>query len=453
MKSNLTNWLIALCALMSTIALGLLIKQQRQFDALQRQHDAVLATLNLQQQQQLSAAAQLGNQVTNLGVSLQQQTSVVHRALGKVIPVELPESLIKKLGAMEARILDENSWPKDAAESDAMLGELRDLVRQIPPWAEEDLLPRLNALRWGVQSLLVLRGNANVAGEELATAAEAFANQITIQPDIGSTNIAGLLATRQADATQRFTVYRRETAIKDAKDQLALAVTSDALAAWQRLSEWTNSPTHAQQVLELRQQLRARLLKDEVAKFTEATKASLQRFDALTTVALRQAGYFRTMEHVTVQRLQLLEEPDIPPSAGKELADLSASVEARIKAEMEKQRREDTENIRGYQQWALEKIAAFRKDFGGAQQQEKPGRVFGTNTYTDYAMIRNAMVNHLLPVSPAHLDSAVAKIYSQAFEDGWNKLGGTDEKYLQTQVAQRDAVTPKRMPQNYKEQP
>ena len=476
MKTNLTNWLCGLCAILLIVVLVIQFKQQGRLDALQRQQESLSSAVSQQQQQQRNLTVGLAKQVTNLGVSLesrlaqgeqqakekaaeianavQQQTAVMHRALGKVIPVELPESLTNKLTALEARATDEKSWPKDSTETDAMLAGLRDLVRQIPPWAEEDLLPRLNALRWNVQSLQVLQANASVDGEALSTAAETFANQISTQPDGGLTNITTALASRQADAMQRFAVYRRESAIKDAKEQLGLAVTTEALAVWQRLSEWTNDPTDGQQVLELRQQLRSRLLEEEVAKFTDATKASLQKFGALTNVALRRAGYFRTMENVTVQRLKLLEEPNTSVGAVNMLADVSASVEARINEETEKQKLDDYGRDRGYQQWALRKIADFRSDFVNAQNQKR-GRfgdsIRGPEIYTDYGMIRDVMVKHLLPVSLGNLDSAVAKIYGQAFDDGWNKLGGKDEKHLQTEVAEKDETTAKKTPQNYQE--
>jgi hypothetical protein len=242
-------------------------------------------------------------------------------------------------------------------------------------------------------------------------------------------------------------VYRRESAIKDAKKQLGLPVTTDALAVWQRLSEWTSNP----QALELRQQLRSRLLEDEVGKFADATKASLERLGALTNVALRQAGYFRAMENVTLQQLRFLEEPDAPASAINALADLSASVEARIKVETEKQKQDDAQRVRGYQQWALRSISDFRIAFDEAMARTKPGTFFGTNPDPDYSGAADAMIRHLVPISPGQLDSAVAKMYSQAFEDGWNKLDGKDEKYLQTKVAQKDATTTKKTPQNYQE--
>ena len=91
------------------------------------------------------------------------------------------------------------------------------------------------------------------------------------------------------------------------------------------------------------------------------------------------------------------------------------------------------------------------RDSSNAQQQKKPGQFYGTNTYTDYGMIRDAIVKDLLPISPAYLDTAVAKLYSQAFEDGWKMLDGKDERHLQTDGAEKDATTPKKTPQNYKE--
>jgi hypothetical protein len=384
-----------------------------------------------------------------MATAVQQQTAVLHRALGKVIPVELPEALTNRLAALETRIGDENSWPKDSTEADAMLVELRDLVGKIPAWAEEDLLPRLNKMRWGTQSFQVLQANANLQGEDLEAAAEAYANQVSTQPDGSSTNILALLVNRQKDATTRLAVFRCENAIKDAKEQLSLAVMTDGLAVWQRLSEWTNGPAHGQQVLELRQQLHSRLLEDEVARFDETTKASLGRLGAVTNDALRQSGYLRAIENLTVQRLRLIEEAEAPASAIAALADLSALVEGRLKAESEKQKLDYANRIQGYQQWALKHISTFRTEFANAQKQEKPGRVYGTNIYTDYEMIRDAIVKDLLPISPAHLDTAIARIYNEAYGEGWDKLGGKDVKYLQTAVAQKDATTPKETPQDY----
>ena len=344
MKTNLTTGLAALCAILLIVSLVNQSKQKSEIESLRQQHDDFVSATTRNQRE-------VKTNMTVIANAVQQQTAVMYRALGKIIPVELPESVSNKLAELEARIADEKSWPTNSTDADAMFAELRDLLHQIPPWAEDDLLPRLYALRWGVQSVQVLRANENAANEDLETAAEVFANQLSIQPDGGSTNLAVKLATRQQDVTGQFKTFRQVSAINEATNQLGLAVMTDGLATWQRLSEWTNSPTHGQQVLELRQQLRSRLLEDEVAKFADATKANLQKLGSLTNVALRQAGYFQMMENVTVQRLKLLEEPDVPANTLNALADLSASVEARIKAETEKHRMDDARALFNSVRW------------------------------------------------------------------------------------------------------
>ncbi len=367
---------------------------------------------------------QLEAKIDSFPNTISQQTSVIHRALGKVIPIELPGTLTAQLSAMESRIADQQSWPKSSDEADAMLDNLRKMLCQIPPWAEEDLLPRLNALRWAVRSFQALHTHSNAEAEALEAAAEDLENQMSSQPDGGSKEIATTLTSRHAEVVKQFAIYRRDDAMKDAKEQLALANMTDGVAVWERLAEWSGSLTHGQQVLELRKQLRSRLLKDEVTKFAEATKANVEKLAVMTKASLRQTGYYRALETITAQQLRLVEEMDTPKESAKVLEDLSGMVELRIKAESEMQRQENDGRVRGYQQWALRKIDAFNKDFQLAQQQKKPGTIYGENTFTNHPMIRDAIVVNLLPISLGHLDLAVSKIYTQAFEEAWNKLGG-----------------------------
>lgn len=472
MKTNLANWLSVLCAVLLIVLLVLQTKQKSQLEKLQQEYQA-FATATMQRQQEAhDAVSKLADQVATVGTNLesrliqgeqqanekmgatlnmvQQNTAVMHRALGKVIPVELPEALTNQLAALEARIADENSWPKDSTNTDAMVAESNGLIHQIPPWAVEDYLPRLNALRWAVQSFQVLQANRSAESNALETAADAYANQLSIQPTGGSISIAAELTNRQQDAMVRFAAFRRESAINGAKEQLGLAVMTDGFGAWQHLAEWTNDSTVGPNALELRQQLHARLLDDEIAKYSATTSVEVGKLDTVTNSPLRQAGYLRTLENVTIQRLRLLQEADATPSSVSALTDLSTVIETRIKDESDKQRQVEAGRERGYQSWALGKIADFRSDFDNAQNQKRPrfgDSIRGPEIYTNNGMIRDAIVKNLLQVSPAYLDSAVAMIYRQAFDDGMNKLDGN----LQLVVAKEDAKTPKKTPQNYLE--
>jgi|GEM_PF-1463897 len=71
MKTNLTNWLCGLCAILLIAVLIFQFKQQGRLDALQRQQETLSSAVGQQQQQQRDLVAGLANQVTNLSVSLE----------------------------------------------------------------------------------------------------------------------------------------------------------------------------------------------------------------------------------------------------------------------------------------------------------------------------------------------------------------------------------------------
>jgi signal transduction histidine kinase len=130
-KTNLSTWLAALCVVLLVALLVRQSQQMTQLDSLRQQHET-FASATIQRQQEareevVKLAGNLTTFVTNLESRLaqseqqakdkltetlntvHQNTAVMYRALGKVIPVELPEPLAKKLATLEARIADENS--------------------------------------------------------------------------------------------------------------------------------------------------------------------------------------------------------------------------------------------------------------------------------------------------------------------------------------------------------
>ena len=291
MKPTLTTWLVALCALLLAASLALQFKQKNELETLRTEHQAFVSATEQQTKETASTISKLAEQGANTTVAVQQQTSVLDRAIGKVIPVTLPDWFTNQIADLETQIQHIVVMPTDA-EITNMYGTLTNLVERMPAWAENDYLPQLNKLRWAVQSLQVLQVNASASGETLNDAAEAYANQLSIQPDDASTNIAAILTGWQQDATNRFATYRRNSAIAAAANQLSLAVMGDGLAAWQRLSEWTNDPAVAQ----LRRQLHSRLLEDSVDDFIANDKSNLQKLDGLTNDILWRAGYAQALE-------------------------------------------------------------------------------------------------------------------------------------------------------------
>jgi len=484
-KTNLSAWLAALCAALLVILLVRQSQQMTQLDSLRQQHEAFAATTTQRQQEAHDAVTALAAHSATFGTNLearlaqseqqakeslatfgthlegrlaqseqqakeklnetmnmvQQSTAVMHRAIGKVIPVELPESLTNKLVALEARIADSHSWPKDLAEADALLADLRALVKQIPAWAEEDYLPRLSKLRWAVQSLQVIQANGTVQGVALDDAADAYANLLSIQPDGGSTNIAAVLVSRQQDTTARFAKFRREAAINDAKEQLGLAVMTGGLVAWQGLSEWTNSPSGDQQAVDLRRQLHARLLEDDTSKFIASVDVGLAQAAKEPSRIVRQISFGKLLDNVVSQRQILLESPDVNASLSRSLTDLAARIEKMVESDNSAQMADQEKKSLKYQGWALSQIRKFNETMNSTEGTRVPTGVYDSN---DYPGIKNAMSTYLVPISVGFLDPAVSRLYYEAFDRGWKKL--ENQKDLQTEVAKQEALTQKQKP-------
>ena len=73
MKTNLTNWLCGLCAILLIAVLTFQFKQQGRLDAVQRWQETSASATSQQQQEQRDGAAKLANQVTNLGASMESR--------------------------------------------------------------------------------------------------------------------------------------------------------------------------------------------------------------------------------------------------------------------------------------------------------------------------------------------------------------------------------------------
>jgi hypothetical protein len=215
---------------------------------------------------------------------------------------------------------------------------------------------------------------------------------------------------------------------------------TDGVAAWQRLSEWTNSAD----VAELQQRLGKKILEDQVNKLIEATKANLKNLDSITNAALRQAGYVHARDNLTGQRLYFLGQIDEKQDA--RMAELAKSIAVTTQNETDKWSSD-------YQVWAVTEIKQFRRELEDAQNQKQQRSVgpvpLPDKTYTDYDMIEAAMTNHLLPISSACLERASGQLYSDAFNDGWNLLKAQNQMNILTDIAEKDAVMKKKTPQDF----
>src|ERR1017187_6724521 len=73
MKTNLTNWLAALCAILLIILLMLQTKQKNELDTLQQEHQVFVSATEQRQQESREAVTKLAGQVTNLDAGIESR--------------------------------------------------------------------------------------------------------------------------------------------------------------------------------------------------------------------------------------------------------------------------------------------------------------------------------------------------------------------------------------------
>ena len=396
--------------------------------------------------QSIGKATSSLEKIDELKTCVNQQTSVLHRALGKQIPMELPSQLHGKLDAMEVRVKAQADWPATFDQAKTMADELGQALQQIPPWAEEDLLPQLNRLRWGVQTLLAIRAKEGAKDQELERAIETYTNLLSAKPG-GLEALEGELETRKDDALSKSNAARRAASIRRAEQMLDKETsTAEELAeAWQSLAEWT-SRSEPEQPKQLRQKLRARLLSQEV----KTLRTTMKHLEGVSNETLCQTSYIRLFENTSARYMSLFEQVDVPPEVLSEYKTLAGELEAKLKDQATKvakrQAEFDSMSVQEYQKWALRAISTFNSDYEIAIHQIVPGTIY-SSTVTNYWMVRQAIVQNLSPISSGYLEPSVMKLFNDAFEKGWKKL--EDKKPEQTGVAQDEVTIRKKTPADF----
>lgn len=412
MKEKFTFWIPIVGVILLAAILVIQFKQQNHLNVLERQYSEIANTV-------------------------QQQTAVMHRALGKIIPVELPELLTNRISDMEKKISNEKAWPKDIAESVEMRNELHDVLRQIPPWAEESILPRLNAMRWGVAALTLIAKSKVVSDDTIRDLFDEIDTALVAKPDGVPESVVKRLSGIQKSIKERFlkaTIADAEKLVKKSG-----ATPAEFSEAMERLSEWSGE----EGVKKLLHDIRSRMLSDETSDFRKTIESNLTLADKESkesSVIIRQISRSRLLDSVISKRQSLQESHDADEKLIQSLTDLASRIEKAIQDEEKSQAAENVKKIREYQRWALLQIEMFNVEMKNSERS----RYVGLKTEYDYQKIKDAMVKHLVPVSVGLLDSAVSRLYSEAFESGWKKLENT--KHLQTEVAKQEALIPKKKP-------
>ena len=391
----------------------------------------------------------------------------------------LPDALEKQVQELEATIASESLWPKSGDKAEQLRNTIGQLVNQIPPWAEETLLPRLNVLHWGADALLVLNASGSSDPDKLEEQEGECRSLLEDAPKNASVQLRDRLASHLKVLDDAAGKRRREIAMRQAEK--ALQGEGDATAAWSKLESYETDA----KVKSLRQRLRVKVLERSTDERLGLLHTTLGRVPTLGNERWKQLALSHVYDATIGLLLDLEVEEERPQTSIAKVHLLLEQCEKDTKELGQRQQNEMEKKVREYQAWALKQIQEFSTSPGWDYEQVAPRMTKELNSFNGatkdidwvlfrefplakevfkgtlgidlsrmqgsilspekqkaiydsaYARIgwknnidqevayfttREGMIKFLLPINVNLLEPPVAQLYNKVFSKAWQKL-------------------------------
>ncbi len=404
---------------------------------------------------------------------LQGQSSALKKILDNVSPASMPPEWEGRLKELEDQVSDVSRWPKDASEARRFLDQTSGLITGLPAWAEPQYLPRLSPVRWAAMAFAGLNDPPDVAPSlervnQVADELRAFAGA---KPEGAAEALVSVLRERAAELAGEAARRRVTKAVEQAKQYLegGPGAAAEVAEIYESLGFHAADPERGGADLDI-PTLVKKLYKEILRR--QAVEQAATLWDQWETArklehdqpALYQASARMLLQQVVAARVALVLGGVLPPVEDGLEGDLRRAVATIETAETRRAEERQARAVRSYQRWVLSEIRKFDDALQRISKEADdasswldtakslvPDRLMSDSPerqkrreYLDagqFHEVRQAMIDHLLPVNLALLDLPVHERYQQAFQTGWRELDGHDD---QTDVAKASAVTEKK---------
>lgn len=386
----------------------------------------------------------LGTGLDTMGAKVEQQSMLVNRALGKVIPLVLPSDVQAKMADLESQLSDESKWPKKLSEIQKLNESLASVVNSLPPWAQEELLPHLVSRRWEIDSLWFLANSEHATESSRLDQATAVEALLTQKPPSASDRLADKLRERQRKILADIRIQEKTAAIAAATE--ALAGRGDYDTAIRMLAACEEDA----EVTEIAGKMQAALTHRAFSGEMDSIQKLLDFADTAES---------RTKEYTLGRAEQMIVDVRMRMGAlsirDKSLLDRVEGLQQKAEAGLQvittaKQRRE-ADSVKAYQKWALQHIKQVQEYDAVADREiaKIEGRINRNNPLSDAranasrkasAMIRDELIRLMGPINQNLLEEAVNQHFRKVYQSRFDKLNEGD----QLAVMEAFAVTTKR---------
>lgn len=375
------------------------------------------------------------SRITDFERHLHNQTALIARLTGDIIPIQMPPDWEAKLAQLEAVVHNSADWPSNPESAREFFQEVRKIIQELPSWAEGQYLERLASLRW---SALVFQ-QIHPGGIDPETASdtdpldqiEANFNTLVELPliaplthdqDLMRALRAHIEVRQKSDATEI-----KELAIEQAEKALSHKPPSDAVLLKARL--WLERiPDQDEEIRSLQRQLQREISKIEAEQLVQHART---RYDQLKVTAagnpviLEQGERILLSEIGTTQASLAFDGISIPELDALRSELEVAIVEAQTKAHAERISAEEArhkEAMRAYQAWALSKLREFERKTSNLRQTKASSWALSTTREFRYALVE------LLKIDTRLLDWALAEAFHSTLQSGSQLILEADRK-------------------------
>jgi hypothetical protein len=341
----------------------------------------------------------------------------------------LPPAIDTEIKSIEQQLGDPDKWPKDAESVRSLNERFVSAVDQLPPWAVDELGPRLLPRRWDIDALWLAKEATPVDVASLSDVAGTVAAHLEGKPQGVSERIHKELLKRKDQIDKA----ERSAAIKSVRQVLGgnAAKTRDLEKAAESLAKYADSSD--KEIGELNRQLGAIVLKRSFIEAFETLQKEFEGNEKIVETQLKEYALLQFNQGLMALRLRvhiagLADDADVKPK----LASLAQRVTLALAAARSLAQSRQAEKLKEYQVWALRQIKAVRTledlrpsevaKIGSSIANKLPNSAArkAAEGRAQDALI-NDMVKLMAPINQSLLDEAVAqwfrKVYAKRFDE------------------------------------
>lgn len=382
----------------------------------------------------------LESEVRSVGDQVVMQTATLNRSLKNIVPLVLPKGIEDEIVKVEEQLKNESKWPKTTQDIQQINDSLAKVVNKLPPWAQEEMLPRLLPRRWETEALWILASEPSTDADSLSTYVSSIETHLSNKPTDSSVAIEKLLEEKMQKTKEEIPKAERSAAIEAAKK--AIESNKGLEAAARQLVVYDDEEAKL-----LLKSLNDILLEQSFTHEIGFVEKDLEKYEKLTNIPLREYAIVKIHQSVMDLRLRRKFSGIKGSPLDEKINNIEKKVEKNIKDASGARQLRDAEKLKQYQVWALNEIKKVRsfKTIEEIEINKIPGMVdrnisgSGARTTANGKARRvliDELVAHMAPINQAILEPAVSQWFGKVYQKQFSELSNeTDQLEVVTKFA------------------